>query len=155
MTNVNKIMDGKLKDLAQLDSSNNKVLKSKDYDNKEKIFTRSKIPSSNWSVGFSVPVEEFKKPLNNIIIGFLSVIAISLAAAVIFALYAGKKISDPILKITELVNETKDLDLTSRNNYETIALYKDETGIIGRAVIDLREELKNIVEELKNHQRMY
>ncbi|WP_242825310.1 methyl-accepting chemotaxis protein, partial [Clostridium sporogenes] len=49
----------------------------------------------------------------------------------------------------ELVNETKDLDLTSRNNYETIALYKDETGIIGRAVIDLREELKNIVEELK------
>lgn len=76
-------------------------------------------------------------------------------AAVIFALYAGKKISDPILKITELVNETKDLDLTSRNNYETIALYKDETGIIGRAVIDLREELKNIVEELKNHQRMY
>lgn len=149
MTNVNKIMDGKLKDLAQLDSSNNKVLKSKDYDNKEKIFTRSKIPSSNWSVGFSVPVEEFKKPLNNIIIGFLSVIAISLAVAVIFALYAGKKISDPILKITELVNETKDLDLTSRNNYETIALYKDETGIIGRAVIDLREELKNIVEELK------
>ncbi|EPY6472214.1 methyl-accepting chemotaxis protein [Clostridium sporogenes] len=147
--NVSKIMDGKLKDLAQLDSSNNKVLKSKDYDNKEKIFTRSKIPSSNWSVGFSVPVEEFKKPLNNIIVGFLSVIAISLVAAVIFALYAGKKISDPILKITELVNETKDLDLTSRNNYETIALYKDETGIIGRAVIDLREELKNIVQELK------
>lgn len=84
-------MNGKLKDLAQLDSSNNKVLKSKDYDNKEKIFTRSKILSSNWSVGFSVPVEEFKKPLNNIIIGFLSVIAISLVAAVIFALYAGKK----------------------------------------------------------------
>lgn len=28
---------------------------------KKKIFTRSKIPSSNWSVGFSVPVEEFKK----------------------------------------------------------------------------------------------
>ncbi len=67
-----------------------------------------------------------------------------------------KKISDPILKITDLVNETKDLDLTSRNNYETIALYKDETGIIGRAVIDLREEFKKYCRRTKkNHQRMY
>ena len=149
VVNVAEIMNGKLKDLAQLDSSNNEVLKSKDYDNKEKIFTRSKIASSNWSVGFSVPVEEFKKPLNSIIIGFISVIVISLLAAIYFAIYAGKKISDPILKITDLVNQTKDLDLTSKNNYETIALYKDETGIIGRAVIDLREELKDIVEKLK------
>ncbi|EJO5348402.1 methyl-accepting chemotaxis protein [Clostridium botulinum] len=147
--NVTQIMNGKLKKLAQLDSSNNKVLRLKDYDNKEKIFTRSKIKSSNWSVGFSVPVKEFKKPLSNIITGFLSVIVIALMASIIIALYAGKKISDPILKITDLVNETKNLDLTSNNNYDSIVLYKDEIGIIGRAVIDLREELKNIVEELK------
>ncbi len=60
-----------------------------------------------------------------------------------------KKISDPILKITDLVNETKSLNLKDNDDYEYINSYKDEIGIIGKAVIYLREELRNIIEELK------
>ncbi|EJO5346786.1 methyl-accepting chemotaxis protein [Clostridium botulinum] len=148
--NITQVMGGDLKDVASLDSKDNKVLTLKDYDNEKKVFTRTIVPSSKWSVGFSVPLSEFKKPLNNIIISFISITILCLIGATLFAIYSAKRISDPILKITELVNKTKSLDLKDNDNYEYINSYKDEIGIIGKAVIYLREELRNIIEELKN-----
>ncbi|HDK7167494.1 TPA: methyl-accepting chemotaxis protein [Clostridium botulinum] len=147
--NVTQVMDGSLKDIGSLNSSSNKVLMLKDYDKKEKVFARTMIPSAKWSIGFSVPLSEFKKPLNNIIIAFISITILCLIGATLFAIYSAKKISDPILKITDLVNETKSLNLKDNDDYEYINSYKDEIGIIGKAVIYLREELRNIIEELK------
>ncbi|EJO5346787.1 methyl-accepting chemotaxis protein [Clostridium botulinum] len=148
--NVKEVMDKGLEELASLDSKNNKALILKDYDNEKKVFTRTIVPSSKWSIGFSVPLSEFKKPLKNIIISFISITILCLIGAILFAMYFAKKISDPILKITELVNKTKSLDLKDDDNYDNINSYKDEIGIIGKAVIHLREELRNIIEELKN-----
>lgn len=143
-------MDKGLEKLASLDSKNNNALILKDFDNEKKVFTRTIIPSSKWSIGFAVPLSEFKKPLNNIIISFISIAILCLVAGTLFAIYSAKRISDPILKITELVNETKSLNLKDDYNYDYINSYKDEVGIIGKAVIHLREELRNIIEELKN-----
>ncbi|NFA21969.1 methyl-accepting chemotaxis protein [Clostridium botulinum] len=148
--NVKEVMDKGLEKLASLDSKNNNALILKDFDNEKKVFTRTIIPSSKWSIGFAVPLSEFKKPLNNIIISFISIAILCLVAGTLFAIYSAKRISDPILKITELVNETKSLNLKDDYNYDYINSYKDEVGIIGKAVIHLREELRNIIEELKN-----
>ncbi|KOR24447.1 methyl-accepting chemotaxis protein [Clostridium sp. FAM 1755] len=148
--NITQVIDGTLKDIGSLDSKNNKALILKDYDNEKKVFTRTIIPSTKWSIGFAVPFSEFKKPLNNIIIAFISITILCLIGSILFAIYSAKKISDPILKITELVNQTKSLDLKDNTNYDYINSYKDEIGIIGKAVIYLREELRNIIEELKN-----
>ncbi|EPY6469770.1 methyl-accepting chemotaxis protein [Clostridium sporogenes] len=148
--NVKEVMNKELEELASLDSKSNKALILKDFDNEKKVFTRTIIPSAQWSIGFSVPLSEFKKPLNNIIISFISIAILCLVAGTLFAIYSAKKISDPILKITELVNQTKSLDLKANDNYDYINSYKDEIGTIGKAVIYLREELRNIIEELKN-----
>ncbi len=59
------------------------------------------------------------------------------------------------MKITELVNQTKSLNLKDNTNYDYINEYKDEIGVIGRAVIYLREELRYIIEELKNLLMMF
>ncbi|WP_125153477.1 methyl-accepting chemotaxis protein [Clostridium rectalis] len=151
--NVKQVMNKGLEKLAYLDSKNNNTLILKDFDNVKKVFTRVIIPSSKWSIGFAVPISEFKKPLNSIIISFISVTFACLIVAILFAIYSAKKISDPILKITELVNKTKKLDLLYNDDYEYVKEYKDEIGVIGRAVIQLREELKNIIGELKNSSR--
>ncbi|WP_251859589.1 methyl-accepting chemotaxis protein [Clostridium sp. Marseille-Q2269] len=147
--NITQVMNGSLKAISSLDSKNNKVITLKDYDNNKKVFTRTIVPSAKWSIGFAVPLSEFKKPLNSIIISFIVITILCLVGDILFAVYFGKKISDPILKITDLVNETKNLDLKYNDNYEYINLYKDEIGTIGKAVIHLREELRNIIEELK------
>ncbi|MDS1002993.1 methyl-accepting chemotaxis protein [Clostridium sporogenes] len=148
--NVKEVMNKGLEELSSLDSKNNKALILKDYDNDKKVFTRTIIPSAKWSIGFSVPLSEFKKPLNNIIISFISIAILCLVGGTLFAIYSAKKIADPILKITELVNQTKSLDLKDNTNYDYINSYKDEIGVIGRAVIYLREELRNVIKELKN-----
>lgn len=147
--NVKEVMNKGLEDLSSLDSKNNGALTLKDYDNNKKVFTRTIIPSTNWSIGFVVPLSEFKKPLNNLIIVFASVTILCLIGSILFSIYSAKKISDPILKITELVNQTKSLNLKDNTNYDYINEYKDEIGVIGRAVIYLREELRYIIEELK------
>ncbi|WP_434297356.1 methyl-accepting chemotaxis protein [Clostridium sporogenes] len=148
--NIKEVMNKELEELASLDSKSNKALILKDFDNEKKVFTRTVIPSAKWSIGFSVPLSEFKKPLNSIIISFISITILCLIGATLFAIYSAKKISNPILKITELVDQTKSLDLTDNNNYDYINSYKDEIGVIGKAVIYLREELRNIIEDLKD-----
>lgn len=71
--------------------------------------------------------------------------------AVIIGWIAGKKIANPIIKITELVNKTAKLDLVYDKNFEIIRSYKDETGIMAKAVLDLRVELRKIITDLRAH----
>ena len=56
----------------------------------------------------------------------------------IIALYMGRKISDPIVFITEIVNKISNLDLREDDSFSKISEYKDETGIVGKSVINLR-----------------
>lgn len=81
--------------------------------------------------------------------GMLFVVVIIISA--IAVLYFSKKITKPILFITKLVNKTSELDLVYDSEFEVIHQFKDETGIIGEAVINLRKELRNIVGDIKKN----
>lgn len=59
-----------------------------------------------------------------------------------------RTITKPILKITDLVNRTAELNIVYDASYEDILKYKDETGIIGRAVVSLRSNLREILQIL-------
>ncbi|WFD08899.1 methyl-accepting chemotaxis protein [Tepidibacter hydrothermalis] len=74
-----------------------------------------------------------------------------LLICIILSLYFAKKIANPILVITDLVNKTANLDLAYDKNFEKILEYKDETGIISKAVANLRKELRLIVGMLKEN----
>lgn len=76
-------------------------------------------------------------------------IIVALVLSIISAIYFSKKISNPILLITKLINKTSELDLKYDNNFEVILGYKDETGIMAKSVLNLREELRNIVGNIK------
>lgn len=78
-------------------------------------------------------------------------VVVFIAIAVIIGWIVGKKISNPILKITDLVNKTAKLDLAYDKSFEVIKNYTDETGVMAKAVIDLRAELRNIVTDLRTH----
>ena len=65
------------------------------------------------------------------------------------AYYFSKKITKPILLITELIDKTANLNLIYDSNFDVINTYTDETGKIGKSVINLRKELINIVESIK------
>ena len=69
----------------------------------------------------------------------------------IMAMLIGRRISRPILRVTELINKTAALDLVFDERYREIENYKDETGIIARAVIELRQNLREVVSNIKKH----
>lgn len=92
-----------------------------------------------------------EKDITNKIMVLAALIAASGIAAIALGTLVGKKISAPILRVTDLVNKTSNLDLTYDKSFEDIYKFKDETGIIGLAVINLRKELRDIFEGLKNN----
>lgn len=78
-------------------------------------------------------------------------VTIFIGVAVIIGWIVGKKISNPILKVTDLINKTAKLDLAYDKSFEVIKNYKDETGIMAKAVIDLRTDLRSIIIDLSAH----
>jgi len=95
----------------------------------------------------TVLLEYFIKSVINFIILVVGVIALS----VIIAFYFSKKISNPILVISRIIDKTAKLDLSHDKNYEEILGYKDETGIIAQSVIELRSTLRLIIVNLQNN----
>lgn len=82
----------------------------------------------------------------------LLIIAISgaLLLGIIVAYIYSNSISKPILRLTNLLNKTSNLDIEEDNTYDDLLKYKDETGIIAHAVGNLRVVLRKLVEEMKS-----
>lgn len=89
--------------------------------------------------------EQFSKSLMMMSAGLLGVIALSGFSA----LTMSSSISRPILRVTELVDKTARLDIAHDSAYDDVYRYSDETGIIARAVGNLRGVLRETVGSIK------
>lgn len=74
----------------------------------------------------------------------------ALILGIIVAYIFSNTISRPILRLTDLLNKTSNLDIKEDNAYDDLLKYKDETGVIAYAVGNLREVLRKLIEELKS-----
>jgi methyl-accepting chemotaxis protein len=143
LQNVNKVMNGQLSNIL---SSNISTLK--DYDGKEKYFVTSKVKTSNWTVGFSVPVSEVMKPMEKLIISFAAVMAMSLLIAVAVSIYFGKKIGDPIVALSKMMTKMSNFDLTHDNSCEALLSHKDEIGQLSNAFTIMQKELVGLIKKI-------
>ncbi|MGK0466320.1 methyl-accepting chemotaxis protein [Clostridium sp.] len=118
----------------------------------------------NWVVGTGNYIDDIDKFITNEktvlkkafiknVITFMILIAVVIGSSVIIAYYFSKKISKPILVISKLVDKTAKLDLAYDKSYEDILEYKDETGIIARAVVELRKSLRDITISLQSNSK--
>ncbi|MCB2291163.1 methyl-accepting chemotaxis protein [Clostridium sp. CS001] len=118
----------------------------------------------NWVIGTGNYVDDIDKFIANektvlkdafikSVISFIILIAVVIGISIIIAFYFSKKISNPILIISKLVDKTAKLDLDYDKTYEGVLDYKDETGIIGRAVVDLRSALRDITINLQENSK--
>ena len=83
---------------------------------------------------------------SNIILGGLDVVCSILS--ITFGLLIIYSITKPMNKVVKLIEKTAALDLQDDTEYEGLMTYKDETGIIARAVESLRKELRIVVGKL-------
>lgn len=114
----------------------------------------------NWVIGtgnYTNDIDDIvaakDKELHDVFInGIIMIVAIIILLIIIssaVAYYFSKKITKPILLVTELVDKTATFDLVYDSSFDVIHQYKDETGKIGQSVLNLRKELRNIVAFIK------
>ncbi|MFD3157742.1 methyl-accepting chemotaxis protein [Haloimpatiens sp. FM7330] len=106
-------------------------------DDIDKVISEKKTSLQKWLQATIIATVIF-------IIGFV-------VLSIVLAIYLSKKITNPILLITKLIDKTSQLDLKHHKDFEIISSYKDETGIIGKSVINLRKELRDIVGDINNN----
>ncbi|OAA92183.1 methyl-accepting chemotaxis protein [Clostridium ljungdahlii] len=143
LENVNNVMNGQFKNIL---SSN--FVKLKDYDGGEKYFVTSKIPSTSWTVGFSVPVSELTKSLQSLVKSFIIIIALCIIAAFMVSVYFGKKIGNPILSLSKMADKISKFDLTYDDKYNYLLNYKDEIGKLSNSFNIMHKELVQLVKEI-------
>ncbi|MBL4937243.1 methyl-accepting chemotaxis protein [Clostridium sp. YIM B02515] len=150
------VLSGSLSTLLGKDSSATNITALKDYDGIDKYFVTTSIPSSKWVMGLAIPKSEILRPLNSLIISFVIVFIVFLILSSLIALYFANKISKPISLVTKLINRTTKLDLklNKEDEFEKILKVKDETGVMARALIALRRELRETVGILQENSKV-
>lgn len=78
--------------------------------------------------------------------GFL---ALSIIIGSVISLILSNTITKPILKLSEVLDRTANLNIQDDTSYDYLLDYKDETGVIARSVGNLRGVLREIITELQ------
>lgn len=151
--NLKTIENGQYKPIVEkMDKQSSGVIKI-NFGGQNKIMSFSKLQDGNIFV-ISVPEKEIFTEMTKLIWLIIVVMFIGMAGMAFIALYIGKKISEPIIIATDFINKTAALDLGDYENSKEAQLLlssKDETGVMGKALIDLRKELRSIVESIKQN----
>lgn len=80
----------------------------------------------------------------------LGALILYLIISIILGIIIGSNIANPIRKITEVIQQTSQLDFRKTNGNAGLLKHKDETGVMAKAVSEMRGILREIVDHLEN-----
>lgn len=148
--NLDKIQNGELKVLTDDMKKNNSNTLYYKENGDSKLLSYAKL-SNEFILCFSVNESDIFKEINNLSTFIVLAVGLAIILSIGVAIFIGRKISSPIVKVTDLVNTTANLDLRYDDRYDYLANNKDETGDIARAVGVLRQALRDVVGVIKEN----
>lgn len=111
------------------------------------------IGTGNYVDDIEAIVEEEKatarRGLTTTMLLMVIVLLITVVIAMIVSKLMSRTITIPIKKLTEMINTTAELDIVYSSKYEEVMDYKDETGTMAKAVMNLRATIREIMTHLK------
>lgn len=120
------------------------------YQGKRKVASYRVIPKTNWILVVSGDMDEVMEPVTNVKKA-ISVMGIVIAIVALgLGLVISHRITSPILKLTQLINKTANLDLVFDESYLYLEKYKDEIGVITKATFQTRQVLREMIGKLQN-----
>lgn len=112
--------------------------------------------SNGWILVFTVPVSEVYSSLKTQIVLTIITMLLSICIIIAIALYLGKSISTPIVKITQLIKNTANFNFTDDNSLEVLIKNKDEIGVMAKQMFNMRKILKETgVDKAAHLQKQY
>lgn len=117
------------------------------YQGLKKIFGYTHL-SNGFIMTIDVPEAQVLSNISKLTFTAVALTVAGVIGAVIIAVFVGNIIAKPITEITGLINRTAGFDLSNEGNYGRLLNNKDETGIMARAVIDMRKGLREMIEDI-------
>lgn len=121
-----------------------------DYKGQKKLAAYEIIPQKNMIAVFTADKKELMTPVNYINRLILIITLIIIILASIAAFIAAKKVTNPIVKVEELINHTSKLEIYDNPEYDYLLKINDETGEIARATAKMRTVLRGIIKSVNN-----
>lgn len=112
-----------------------------------KVAYAKKDPHWGWNIVSGAYMMDFNEPANDIFTIILIVASITMVVGIIIIWLFANRISNPIKKVSEQMNNLAKGDLSQ----EKIKIQsKDETGQLANAMNDMQEKLKDIIDRISN-----
>lgn len=106
------------------------------------------LPETKWTLVLTGDVDEVLQPVSEMT-NFILLLGLgSLLLTLLTGTTVATRISLPIIKLTELVNRTAELDLKYDHQYEYLTKNTDETGTIAKAMFSTRAALREMAGSL-------
>lgn len=119
----------------------------------EKLASFTVDKQNNWLLVIVADKSEILSSLSDLSrITLIISIAIILILTILVYLFAGT-ITNPIKKITMLINKTANLDLSPDNTFDYLSYKKDETGEMSRSIHKMREVLHKMILQIEEASR--
>lgn len=118
------------------------------YNGSNKIAGYQEISKTKWLVISSAVKDEMLTPVNNMTKIILLINLLIVAVAIIIGLAFSMRITKPIDALTKIIKLTSSLDLTYKKEYESLTKCKGEVGVMASAIIEMRQELRELLESL-------
>lgn len=141
--------NGARKHLTEEINKSNSGIVPYEYNGTKKIFGYTHLSNEDILM-VDVPIDQLLNEMNSLML-LLSILIIGgIAGASLIALVVGRVISKPIVKLTELIHKTADLDLADDKSFDYLTKQKDETGVMAKSVSEMRALMRDIVGSIMN-----
>lgn len=98
----------------------------------------------------TVPQKELLSKTNSLSITIVGMILFAFIISIIYAAFIGGTISNPIKKLTKIIQYTADLDFVTRIDSDKLVNRRDETGEMAQAIIRMRSHLEEMVRNIES-----
>ncbi len=112
------------------------------------IAAYSVIPKINWILVATIDREEVTQPAKQLASSLMIGAAIIALIAMGIGYLTASRMVRPIKRLSEIIDRTARFELVKITNYEDIRKRKDETGVIGRAIQNMRVELRSMAKKM-------
>ncbi|MBU5293112.1 methyl-accepting chemotaxis protein [Anaerosalibacter bizertensis] len=146
-TSATDALGSSMEKLIKNSSKKENVEKIKDYDSVDKYFTAAPVEYSGWTIGFSIPVKDVEKPLNEMVMRSLIIGAILSIIAIVVTYIVGNNISKPIVEATDFAEEIANLDIRKDVDEKQLER-KDEIGRMFESFEKISNNLREFTMEL-------
>lgn len=120
------------------------------FNGQEKLSYYEIVPGVNWTFVLSANKSDVVSGARKVIFMIIAIMLGIALIAILIASIVSKRITNPIEKLTEIVDKTSKLDLTYYKEYEYLFNYKDEIGDIFRAIANMRKILRKVAGDLSS-----